>query len=257
MNPLFKIVLSPSKSLIETNKIVYQPSVPIFKNEAAELIEAIKRLGSADIKSLMTVSESIAETNYRRFQTWKQSNIDDSDLLQVISAFSGEVFKALDFESIDFESQNKASNSIFILSGLYGILRPYDLISPYRLEMGLNFSPNKNTKNLYSFWSNKINDFFLKNLKNDELLINLASQEYIKVIDTSILKNRIVTPIFKEFKNGKFTIVAIYAKHARGAMARYLVERKLETIEDLKLYDVDGYRFDASQSSKDEWVFIR
>lgn len=257
MNPLFKIILSPSKSLIESEKLFRQPSIPVFKNEAADLIKELKTLTSADIKSLMSVSVSIADENYSRFQTWKPPNFDDKQLLQVITAFSGEVFKGFDFESLEDEIKNRASKTIFILSGLYGILRPYDLISPYRLEMGLNFSPDKNSKNLYFFWKNKINKFFLENLKNEEPLINLASLEYFKVLDKSVLKNRIITPIFKEFKNGKFTNVSVFTKHARGVMARYLVERNLENIEDLKLYNVDGYLYDSKLSTKDEWVFIR
>jgi cytoplasmic iron level regulating protein YaaA (DUF328/UPF0246 family) len=150
-----------------------------------------------------------------------------------------------------------AQDHIRILSGLYGLLRPLDLIQPYRLEMGTKFSPNATSKNLYFFWKQKVNHFLLDSLNKEEIILNLASQEYFKVIDTSIIKNRIISPVFKEFKNGKFTIVMMYAKHARGAMARYLIKNQLNNIDDLKSYSIDSYSFDARQSSENEWVFVR
>jgi cytoplasmic iron level regulating protein YaaA (DUF328/UPF0246 family) len=177
--------------------------------------------------------------------------------LQAINAFSGEVYRGLDYKSLNAREKEISNECLYILSGLYGLLKPSDMIYPYRLEMGTKFSPNATSKNLYFFWKQKVNHFLLDSLNKEEIILNLASQEYFKVIDTSIIKNRIISPVFKEYKNGKFTIVMMYAKHARGAMARYLIKNQLNNIDDLKSYSIDSYSFDARQSSKNEWVFVR
>ena len=177
--------------------------------------------------------------------------------MQAINAFSGEVYRGLDYKSLNAREKEISNECVFILSGLYGLLKPSDMIFPYRLEMGTKFAPNATSKNLYFFWKQKVNHFLLDSLNKEEIILNLASQEYFKVIDTSIIKNRIISPVFKEYKNGKFTIVMMYAKHARGAMARYLIKNQLNNIDDLKSYSIDSYGFDARQSSKNEWVFVR
>lgn len=257
MQNSIKIFLSPSKSLNESIFELICPSIPVFEKEASTLIGKLKKLSVGEIKSLMSVSTDIAELNYVRFQSWKPINLNDLNSLQAIRAFSGEVFRGLDFDSLDNNNKHRVNESIFILSGLYGLLKPFDLISPYRLEMGTNFSPNTQDRNLYFYWKQKISAYLLKDLKKEEVIVNLASREYFKVLDSSVLKNRIVTPIFKDLKNGKFTIIMMYAKHARGAMARYIIENKLNSIEDLKCYDIDGYTFEAKQSTENEWLFIR
>ena len=142
-------------------------------------------------------------------------------------------------------------------SGLYGILKPMDLIYPYRLEMGTKFSCKADQKNLYEFWGNKVTTALKKDLKKDEVLINLASSEYYKVLQTNLIKNKVITPVFKEFKNGSYAVVAMYAKHARGAMARYLIEHNIDSIEELKMYKVDGYQYNDLLSTDKDWVFTR
>ena len=151
----------------------------------------------------------------------------------------------------------KLNEDVRILSGLYGILKPLDLIYPYRLEMGTRFSCKEDQKNLYEFWGDKVTKALKKELQKDEVIVNLASTEYAKVIKVNLLKNKIITPIFKEFKNGQYSVVMMYAKHARGAMTRYLVEQHITDIEQLKLYDVDGYQYNDLLSSENEWVFTR
>jgi cytoplasmic iron level regulating protein YaaA (DUF328/UPF0246 family) len=143
------------------------------------------------------------------------------------------------------------------LSGLYGILKPFDLISPYRLEMGTKFSPNSKSKNLYEFWSDKVTNYLLDELESDEPIINLASIEYSKVINFKRIPNLTITPIFKEFKNGKYSIVMMYAKHQRGKMARYLIDNALKSVDELKIYNLDDYSFDGKLSTEKEWVFVR
>ena len=172
-------------------------------------------------------------------------------------AFSGEVYRGLDLASLNSEELEIATKSLRILSGMYGILKPNDLIYPYRLEMGTRFSPIEEQKNLYEFWKDKIAKTLKKELEKEEVIVNLASNEYFKAVDIQQIKNRIITPVFKEFKNGKFSIVMMYAKHARGAMARYLIQNQISNIEELKLYNIDGYSFDANQSTENEWVFVR
>jgi len=144
-----------------------------------------------------------------------------------------------------------------ILSGLYGLLKPADIILPYRLEMGTPFQVSPKETSLYSFWKTKLTKHVVHELTSDEVVINLASAEYSKAIDFKKIKNPVITPIFKEFKNGKFSTVMIFAKHARGRMSRYLIENDLNNVEDLKTYNIDNYEFDEKQSSKNEWVFVR
>jgi cytoplasmic iron level regulating protein YaaA (DUF328/UPF0246 family) len=155
------------------------------------------------------------------------------------------------------EDLNRANDQILILSGLYGILKPMDLLVPYRLEMGTSWQITPKVKNLYQFWGKKLAQQLNLELGKEDVIINLASAEYFKAIDKKTLKSTVITPVFKEFKNGEYKIVMMYAKHARGAMARYIVKNKIETAEELKLYSIDGYSFDVNQSTVAEWVFTR
>lgn len=252
-----KILLSPAKSINETQAIKGIPSQPVFKKEPKEIVKKIKSLKSDNLQELMHISKDLADLNVLRFKNWKSSEKESEKRLQAAFAFTGEVYRGLNFSDLNELEQHKANDKIRILSGLYGILKPFDLIYPYRLEMGTSFSPIDEQKNLYEFWGEKVTKTLQKELSKNEEVINLASAEYSKVIQFKKLKNRVITPVFKEFKNGKFSIVMMYAKHARGAMARYLVQNELQTVEELKLYNVDGYTFDDQQSTENEWVFIR
>jgi hypothetical protein len=252
-----KILLSPAKNLNDQSSLTHEQSIPVFEKEAYQLVKDLKKIKKVGLQELMDISEELAAQNVLRFKQWKKASLQLENALPAVEVFDGEVYRALSVETLDSMKFDTLNNQLRILSGLYGILKPFDLIYPYRLEMGTKFSPKEEQKNLYEFWGDKVTKSLKKELEKDEVIINLASTEYFKVIRQNLLKNRIITPIFKEFKNGQFTTVMMYAKHARGAMTRYLIENQLSDIEELKLYDVDGYQYNELQSTKDEWVFIR
>jgi cytoplasmic iron level regulating protein YaaA (DUF328/UPF0246 family) len=163
----------------------------------------------------------------------------------------------LNAETLSPDELNKAQDRLRILSGLYGILKPLDLLVPYRLEMGTKWEVTPKQKNLYSFWGDKLTTYLNNELTDGEVVVNLASNEYAKVIEPKKLSSRIITPVFKEFKNGEYKTVMMYAKHARGKMTRYLIQNELDSIDQLKLYSEDGYLFDANLSTENDWVFVR
>ena len=231
--------------------------IPVFKNESKQIVKKIKEFIPQEIKSMMSISTDLAELNVQRFNRWKFSNVYSEYRVQAITAFSGEVYKAFNVNSLKESEILKANDTIRIISGLYGILKPFDYIYPYRLEMGTSFSPIENQKNLYEFWSDKIRKQLQKEMKKDEVLINLSSNEYAKAAQLKRIKNKVITPVFKEIKGEKHTVVMMYAKHARGSMARYIIENQIEDAEWLKNYSVDGYSFDDKISNENEWVFVR
>lgn len=252
-----KILLSPAKSIQENAGKLSWSNAPKFEKEAAQLVKSLKKMKSTDLQELMDISADLAELNVSRFKNWRKVDVNDETFIAAALAFTGEVYRGLQFSGLTEEQQLKADEKIRILSGLYGVLKPSDLIFPYRLEMGTSFSPLENQRNLYQFWDAKVTKAILKETGKEEVVVNLASNEYFKVIQTKLIQNTIITPVFKEFKNGKFSIVMMYAKHARGAMARYLIENELSSIEELKLYNVDGYSYDDNLSKGKEWVFVR
>jgi len=252
-----KILISPAKSIDEKALKSSVSTIPIFQNEAQKIVKNLRKFKVEDLKDLMSISEDLAQLNFKRYKNWKKSTSENEALISAGFAFSGEVYSGLDLSSLSTEELEIATKDLRILSGMYGILKPTDLIYPYRLEMGTRFSPIEEKKNLYEFWQDKIAKTLKKELEKEEVIVNLASHEYFKAVDIKQIKNRIITPVFKEFKNGKFSIVMMYAKHARGAMARYLIQNQLANIEELKLYNIDGYSFDANQSTENEWVFVR
>jgi cytoplasmic iron level regulating protein YaaA (DUF328/UPF0246 family) len=205
----------------------------------------------------MSISQDLAELNFERFQNFVNPNEDGEGLLPAILAFSGEVYKGFDAESLNENQSDLAQNQIRILSGLYGILKPFDLIYPYRLEMGTKFPNTKKHNNLYTFWGTKITNSIQKDLQDGEPLVNLASAEYSKVVNFKQFKNPVITPVFKEFKNGDYKMVMMYAKHARGEMARYIVCKEMDNIEKLKLFNQGGYEYSEKLSSESNWVFVR
>ena len=251
-----KIVISPAKSLDYTTPAPTDKyTLPIFLKEAKLLDEVLKVKPPKELAELMHISDKLAELNWKRFQEWSLPFTPENSK-QAVFAFNGAVYDGLDAYSLTEEQIDDLQSKLRILSGMYGMLRPLDLMQPYRLEMGTKLKFDK-YKNLYDFWGNKITNKINEELKEDEPFVNLASQEYFKVIKPKELKSKVITPIFKDFKNGELKVIAIYAKKARGMMVRYIVENNIENAEDLKGFDKANYRFDSKLSTETELVFTR
>ncbi len=253
-----KIVISPAKSLdfsktFTTNEF----SQNIFEKESQQLINQLKKLSRKQIGDLMKLSPKLTDLNYERYKEWKLPfTIENAKPAGAV--FTGEVYKGLDLLSLSEEHLTKAQASLRILSGLYGILKPLDLIQPYRLEMGTKLSYNAKVKNLYQFWDNKITNQLNKELKEDDgILVNLASNEYFKAVKPKNIEGEIITCNFKENKNGAYKIIMMYAKNARGKMSRYIIENDLKKKEELMTFDVDGYVFNPRLSSENDFIFTR
>lgn len=252
------IVISPAKSLdFESPLVTTEFSQPALLEHSQALIDQLKLLSPTDIESLMKISPKLALLNMQRFSDWQQPFTQDN-ARQALLAFTGDVYQgmaATNFSAADF---NFAQQHLRILSGLYGLLKPLDLIQPYRLEMGTSFA-NTRGKNLYEFWDEiitlAVNDALAQ--QGDDILINLASNEYFSAIQAKKLKARIITPIFKDQKSGQYKIISFYAKKARGLMSAYIIQNQLNKPEQLKDFDTDGYYFSAEQSKGDNWVFLR
>tara|TARA_B100001769_G_scaffold70727_1_gene52843 strand:- start:330 stop:1094 length:765 start_codon:yes stop_codon:yes gene_type:complete len=253
-----KILISPAKSLdFESNLPTKIITKPYFVNEANNINSILKKKSPQDIQKLMTISEKLAELNWERNQKFSAQEIDKQINRAAIYAFNGDVYSGLDPYTLPEEKIDKMQSQIRILSGLYGVLRPLDQIQAYRLEMGTKISIGSNN-NLYSFWKNKVTNQLKSELEERELILNLASKEYFSVIDTSLLSNTIISPEFKDFKNGKLKIISFYAKKARGLMARYLIDEDIFDLEGIRLFSSEGYRY-SEEESKNETspVFIR
>ncbi|MFL2596286.1 MAG: peroxide stress protein YaaA [Flavobacteriaceae bacterium] len=253
-----KILISPAKSLdFESNLPTKIITKPYFVNEANNINSILKKKSPQDIQKLMTISEKLADLNWERNQNFSAQETDKQKNRAAIYAFNGDVYSGLDPYTLPEEKIDKMQIQIRILSGLYGILRPLDQIQAYRLEMGTKISIGSNN-NLYSFWKNKVTNQLKSELEDRELILNLASKEYFSVIDTSLLSNTIISPEFKDFKNGKLKIISFYAKKARGLMARYLIDEDVSDLEGIRLFSSEGYRY-SEEESKNETspVFIR
>lgn len=253
-----KVLISPAKSINEQCTFPNVSfSTPQFAKEATSLAKKLKKLKVKDIMELMHVSKDIAELNVMRYKKWYLSAEPTEEVRPAGFLFTGEVYRGLDISTLSENELNVAQNRLLMLSGMYGLLRPLDLMYPYRLEMGTNWQMDDKHKNLYAFWGQKLTKQLQKETTKDEWIINLASNEYAKAVNWKELKRPFVTPHFKEFKNGEYKIVMVYAKQARGAMARYLIQHELNSIEELKAYNVDGYTFDEKLSTDTDWVFVR
>jgi len=251
-------VISPAKTLdYETPATTRQATQPAFLSRASELVEDARRLTPSDIQSLMGVSESIANLNHERFMNW-HPEFTPQNAKQALLAFKGDVYTGLEAETLDAKGLKFAQKHLRILSGLYGLLRPLDLMQPYRLEMGLRFN-NRVGKNLYEFWGNDISDAVQADLKKSgsPLLINLASNEYFKSVNAKTLDVEIITPVFKDLKQGKYKMISFFAKKARGLMARFIIDHQLNDPEGLKEFDAEGYYFSKTLSTASELVFLR
>lgn len=253
-----KILLSPAKSL-DFDRTIKTPEVTIapFVENADYLASKLSKLSKKKLGKLMHLSEQLTDLNYDRYQSWYKPEKSNDNIKPAITVFTGEVYKGFDVESLPQSDLKNAQEQVRILSGLYGVLRPFDLMSPYRLEMGTKWSVTPKTRNLYSYWGSKISDYLNNETEPNEIIINLASNEYFKAVDKKVLKPRVITPVFKELKGDQYKIVMMYAKHARGAMARDIVKNQYKSVDDLKGYNVDGYSYNEALSSDNEWVFAR
>jgi uncharacterized protein len=251
-------LISPAKTLdYETTLPTEQFTLPRLLEQSELLIEDCQKLSATDIASLMSVSEKIATLNVERFHDW-QADFNFSNARQAIFAFKGDVYTGLDAYQLNDQSIQFAQEHLRMLSGLYGLLRPLDLMMPYRLEMGTKLQ-NIRGHNLYEFWGDIITNLINEDLQQSqsELLVNIASDEYYKSVKESKIKAEIIKPVFLDQKHGKYKVISFYAKKARGLMARYIIENQLDRLEDLKAFNVDGYYFDAESSLKGELVFKR
>jgi len=252
------IVISPAKSLYDRCPVHFEQfTLPDFMSESGKIVATLKKKKPAQLAELMGISPKLAELNYHRFQQWLPPFTPENSW-QAVLMFSGDVYqglKAENFTSTEFET---AQHQLRILSGLYGLLKPLDLIQPYRLEMGTSIGIS-GKKNLYEFWktkiTNQLNEELTKN--GQQSLINLASNEYFSAIDTKKIKSRIITPSFKEHKNGQYQMVSFFAKKARGLMSRFIIQNKITDPEEIKAFDCEGYYFNNQLSKDDHWVFTR
>ena len=251
-----KILLSPAKSLdYKSDLPTLKTSEGCFLNEAQYLNNILKEKSPKDLSELMGISSSLGELNYQRNNSWSLP-FSQKNARQSIYAFSGDVYRGLDSYTVEEGKIDFMQNSVRIISGLYGLLKPLDLIQPYRLEMGTKMSVDDN-KNLYEYWRQKITSQLNKELADDEPVLNLASNEYFKAIDSKVVKTDIYTANFKQLKNGDYKTIAIFSKKARGMMTRFIIDNNITDVNDLKSFDYDGYLFHESLSSEKEFIFTR
>jgi len=251
-------ILSPAKTLdYESAPTTRKSTQPLLIDQAAKLVKRAQRLNPEEIQELMGVSAKIATLNHERFMNW-QPDFSLANAKQAILAFKGDVYTGLQAETLSTEQLAFAQKHLRILSGLYGLLRPLDLMQPYRLEMGLPFE-NQGGKNLYEFWGDSITELLQKQLKasGNSILVNLASNEYFKAVKPALLGAEVITPQFRDLKNGQYKMISFFAKKARGLMARYIIEEGLNTPEGLKGFKSEGYYFSAKHSDGNNWVFLR
>ena len=252
------IVISPAKTLdYETPATTQTQTMPRFLNRSAELINELSTLSVQDVAQLMKLSDKLASLNVARYNSWTK-DYDDSEGKQAILAFKGDVYTGLDAESLSEDKLAYAQDHLRMLSGLYGVLRPLDLMLPYRLEMGTKLA-NKGGKDLYQFWGNELTESLNEDLAKQEesVLVNLASNEYYKAVKPKQINAQIITPVFKDQKNGQYKIISFYAKKARGLMTRYIIDNAITNPEQLKRFDYEGYYYCESESEGNTFIFKR
>ncbi|PIT10035.1 peroxide stress protein YaaA [Snodgrassella alvi] len=251
-------VISPAKKLNETVGITTKHyTQPQLLQQAQQLMPLLQQLAPHEIATLMSISDKLALQNAERYHHWLPPFTPDN-AKQAVYLFNGDVYEGLDASHLSEPELNYMQQHLAILSGLYGVLKPLDLIQPYRLEMGIKLA-NPRGKDLYAFWGDIITNTIEQNMQavQDQVLINLASQEYFKVIKPSKLSASIITPVFKDQKNGEYKIISFYAKRARGLFMRYAAEKQLTEPEELKDFDYEGYYYDKASSSDKQWIFLR
>lgn len=248
-----KIFISPAKKITEENVLYDNTKVTklYFNKEVDYLVNELKEYNLNDLKKLMNLSDNLSQLNYDRYNKW---NLKSDKLCPAIFMFQGDVYKGLKANSFNNQQLDFAQQSLRIISGLYGILKPFDLIFPYRLEMGTKMITRKG-KNLYEFWGDKLKDFILNEIKKDEVIINLASNEYSKSLKLNNIHNKVITPIFKDYKNGSLKVISFFAKRARGEMVNFIISNQITKYNDLKLFNYEGYKF--AKDLNNQLVFTR
>ncbi len=252
-----KIIVSPAKAMEEEKTLpTARGTQPLFFEEAVQLHRKLARMTKAELSKLMGISQQLADLNYHRYQQFDETNTTER-ARPAVYLYAGDTYKGLDAYTLKNSQLDSLQDRLRIITGMYGILRPLDLIQPYRLEMGVKL-PVQKKKDLYEFWTAKITNQLNKELKENELLVNLASQEYAKAVAVEKIKAPVISPLFKDFKNGQLKIISFYAKKARGAMARYLIEKEIEKAEDLLKWNAMGYQYSERYTEKtEEPVFVR
>lgn len=251
-----KIVVSPAKSLnFESPLPIQNYTESLFLKESETIQKTLKKKKPKQLMELMDISEKLADLNWERNQNWALP-FTPKNARPAVYAFDGDVYTGLDAYTISVEKIAVLQDKLRILSGLYGILKPLDLMQPYRLEMGTSM-PIGTKKNLYEFWKKKLTKALNDELQSDELFLNLASNEYFSAVDTKALKVPVITPEFRDYKDGKLKMISFFAKKARGLMVRYIIDTNAETIDDLKKFNYEGYAFDANLSKGNTLVFTR
>lgn len=251
-----KIILSPAKLMsLETQGEWLRSSTPKFVGQSEVVMENLRLLNTKDLEKLMHISKDLAEMNIERNLNW-QPKTTKKNSIQSILAFKGEVYRGLDAMNLDASAQTYLNSNLFILSGLYGILRPSDRIMPYRLEMGSKLVVN-DTKNLYQLWKDILTEYVNSKMKKNEILLNLASAEYSRVLNLKELKAKIIEIDFLDYKNGELKPIMVFFKQARGAMAKYCAENDVKSLKEVKLFNENNYTFDEERSSETKLIFIR
>ena len=251
-----KIVISPAKSLNYKSALpIATFTQPVFLSESETIQKTLKEKKPAQLMQLMDISQKLADLNWQRNQEWHVP-FSNQNARPAVYAFDGDVYSGLDAYSLTDVQMTNLQGKLRILSGLYGLLKPLDLMQPYRLEMGTSIGIGTK-KHLYEFWKQTITNKLNSELAADELFINLASNEYFSAVDVKTLKVPVITPEFKEYKDGKLKIISFFAKKARGLMVRYIIDKHAETLEDLKGFNYEGYAFDANLSTENNLIFTR
>ena len=257
------ILISPAKTLdFETPAAIAQFSQPDFLADTAKLVKQLRQLSAPEISSLMKISDKLGELNSDRFKTW-QADFDDKDAKQALLAFQGDVYQGMQVDSFQPEDFEFAQSHLRILSGLYGVLRPLDLIQPYRLEMGTKLAHAKlqdlSANTLYEFWADKLAQVLNRQLEQLEpkVIINLASKEYFKAVKPKLLEAEIITPAFKDWNKGKYKIISFYAKKARGMMTSYIIKNRIADINELQNFAEAGYSYNSELSDPKNPTFTR
>ena len=247
-----KIIISPAKKLSDKKLPLKDVSELQFSNEAKYLVKELKNYQINDIKKLMGLSDNLAQLNYERYQQW---DLNSDQVNAAIYMFQGDVYKGLKAEAFTSNEIDFAQENLRILSGLYGLLKPLDLIYPYRLEMGTKMK-TKDGNNLYDFWGNKLSQKLISEMNVTEVLLNLASNEYSKALKLNNFPNPVITPIFKDYKNGKLKVISFFAKRARGEMCNFIIKNKITDTENLKMFSNLNYKF-SDENDKGEILFTR
>ena len=245
-----KIIISPAKKLDTSVKVQNSKMNPSFLSVSTKLIQILKGKSISELKDLMGLSANLAQLNWQRFQDW---DIENRNTYKALELFNGAVYEGINAKNFNKSDNDFTQNNLRILSGLYGILKPNDLILPYRLEMGTKLKTIKGN-NLYRFWQDKLHQNIGDEL-NNEVLINLASNEYSKVLNLNKIKSEVITPVFKDYKNGKLKVISFFAKKARGEMVNFIIKNKITSFEELKLFKNNGYAF--SDENNGNILFIR